>query len=176
MLAFVRSMSALAVLAALALLLGCGGGDDDEAKTVKGTDYEYELPQGWEDATDMGKNPSWRGRVWDSVAIGHPDEQFRTFIQVTREPTGLGLEGYEQRARGQAQQIWGGLDFGEARPAEIDGARALEFENTTGETSIVRYIATVREGVGYIVEFEAAKKNEPDVEELEGVLDSWRWK
>ena len=171
-----RRSAALALLAAIALLLGCGGGDEDAPKTVKGTDYEYELPEGWEDATDMGKNPSWRGRVWDSVAIGHPEEQFRTFIQVTREPTGLSLEQYEQRARGQAQQIWGGLEFGEASSTEINGAPAVMFENTTGETSIVRYVAAVREGVGYIVEFEAGKENEADVEELDAVLESWRWK
>jgi len=172
----VRSPTVLALLATVALLCGCGGDGDDAPATVKGTDYEFDLPEGWEDASEMGRNPSWRGRTWDSVAIGHGDEQYRTFIQVTREPTALSLEDYEQRARGQAQQIWGGLEFGESTPAELGDASALAFENTTGETSIVRYIATTREGVGYIVEFEAAKEREADVEELEAVMDSWRWK
>jgi hypothetical protein len=195
-----RPWLALALVAA-AVAAGCGDDEDEAAGPVEGDGYTYELPDGWEDQSELGDEASAQvdeslpapvGADVDSFAVDETEDGFATNVNVIR--TGSIAPGVtaariaRENARvlgapeGAAQVLPEGseiLSDVDVSELDLDGAPAASIEYSAAfedRTNRLRQIFAVRDGTAYTTTFTALEDQFADeLPEFEQVLQSWRW-
>ena len=181
-----------ALLAALALLAGCGDDDGDKGKVVKGDGYEVTVPEGWDDQSSKREQLEVGGFTPDLVLTGEREDGFTTNVNVVL------TEGVERsldaQTRAERELLERGGPVGddvELQPAENlteteditlgdRPARAYEFELDLpqGDRSAqLRQLIAIHEGTGYAITLTAnPDRFDEDRDDFEAILESWRWR
>ena len=183
-------------LVLVAFLAGACG-DEDDTKLVRGTGYEYELPEGWTDESDEDTSElGVAGFEPDTIAAADPDEGFATNVNVILESSlssdvtpRVYADASQQILRnpsvlrGEARRVVERLDpreFGARRRIELDGQEAYQLDYTGDQSGrVVRFrgVTTVREGTGYAVTYTALRTRFAEsLDDFKRVLDTWRWR
>ena len=177
------------------LLLALAGCGEDEAEEISGTGYSYEVPGGWEDVSDDAEFEA-AGFNSDSVVRGESSEGFASNINVVRETSlasdidideyteaGLRLLKEPELLTGEAREIFEGIDakdFSDTTKVELDGAdaRSTDYSSEQGGRSLrLRVVSAIDDDTAYNITFTALRSHfEDDVEALDEIVDSWRWR
>ena len=195
-----RRVAALAIVPTLTLA-GCGGSDggsDDDASdndsssssttdapddaadgdTVKGTDYSYSLPKGWEVPTQ--KIPGTEQT--DSFAADLTDaDGFADNVNVIRlDPAPVDdLDKLEPALTAELEK-GGSKDVTVRDRGEVDGDEAVHvssIQEQQGKQYLTEQYNAIHDGVSYVITFSFSDTvSEDDRDDLaESVLDSWTW-
>lgn len=190
-----RTACALSLVIAALVAGACG--DEDEREVVRGTGYEYELPEGWTEASD--EDTSQLGAAGfgpDTISADEPEEGFATNVNVILESslaTEVTPRVYADASqqilrdpsvlRGEARRVVERLDprdLGSRRRIELDGQEAYQLDYTGdqgGRVMHFRAVTTVRGRTGYAVTYTALRTRFAEsLDDFERVLDTWRWR
>ena len=179
------------LLAALALLAGCGDDEGDAGKAFEGKGYEVTVPEGWDDQSSKREQLSVGDFTPDLVLTGEREDGFTTNVNVVlTEGVTRSLDA-QTRAERQLLERGGPVgDDVELQPAENltpteeltlgdKQARAYEFELDLpqGDRSArLRQLIAIHEGTGYAITLTAnPDRFEQDRDDFEAILESWRW-
>jgi len=197
----VRGLGAVLCLPTLLLGVGlgaCGGDDDRTTDVVSGTGYEYDLPEGWTDATESGADVvsehGLRAEQVDSLAAEEaPASPFGGAGITVVIPRGPAVT-LGRLTRTAVREVNGAIaasDPGIAavqgyerptppRPTELGGERAMEFSFGAPDTGLehrVRRLIAVHEDTPYIIGFVAPKSSlRASNEQFEDIISSWTWR
>jgi hypothetical protein len=180
----------VAGLMCLVLLAGCGDDNGEGGEVVEGTGYELTVPDGWNDRTDRAEDFQFAGFEPDVIFTDDAESGFQVNVNVTREPDigSIGLDEYVEAAReivrqgsiGGEQIPGGGAELGPARPTELDGEEAREFDHTRevqGQQLKLRQRVAVRDGAAYTITYTALEEGfDEDLDAYEAAVESWRWR
>ena len=167
-----RSLTCAALCVAAA---GCNA--TQERSGARGSvGYTVTPPAGWKDITRSVEEKT--GVAFD-VAYGGPTVAGRQLnVNVARRDAGASpsLERLVREGRAEVDELADGkLDFTRWVRTEVDGAPALRYDFSTGDT-IVRQVGTLYEGGYFVVTFTAPKPAfKRGVGTLDGMLRTWRW-
>jgi hypothetical protein len=187
-------------LVLVALVAGaCGDedGDNDKPGVVRGTGYQYELPEGWADESDSDASELDLGGFRpDTIAADEPKAGFPPNVNVILEPslsTDVTPRVYANAShqilrnpsvlRGEARRAIERLDprdFGSERRLDLDGREAYQIDytgNQGGRVLRFRGVTTVKDKTGYAVSYTALRTHfDEGLDDFEQILDSWRWR
>ncbi|AWB93762.1 hypothetical protein [Aeromicrobium chenweiae] len=197
-----RRAAALTILATLTLT-GCGSSDSSDGDSskdskesskssetrgfdaepadggrIKGTDYTYSVPKGWE----VPKNKP-AGFDFDSLAVDSTDKDgFSDNINVLRQspaPSGVTTEELTKNL-GSELTKQGARDVKTQEPVTIDGESATHIsmsQELNGNKNLTEQYYVLRKGALYVVTFShSTSVTEADRDEVAGsVLTTWKW-
>jgi hypothetical protein len=182
-----RLAHAAVLAAALSLLGGCGG--DDAGEVAKGDGYEVTVPDGWEDKSDLREDVEVEGFTPDVLLVGDREDGVTTNVNILRTPSaGYSLD---KQVRLERQLLRAGRLPGsdaEPRPAQDlsaveritlggEPARAYDFRLGEDELLDLRQVVAVHDGRVYVTTLTTAPNGlEDELDSLEAILDSWRWR
>jgi hypothetical protein len=186
--------SSLVVLLVIALA-GCGG---EDAETVAGSGYEYEVPEGWKDSThdERLSDIGIAGYNFDTIVTGQVEEAFATNVNVIVEGSiapGVSAREYVDASvrtlrnpellQGEARRLISRLhprDLTASRRIELDGEEAYATDYTGNEGARVlrfRSVVAVRNGRAYAITYTALRHLfRAHADEVDQILDSWAWR
>jgi|SRR5215216_3572247 len=185
-------------LVVAALVAGaCEDDDHNEAEVVRGTGYEYDLPEGWTDESDSdAAQLDVGGFRPDTIAADEPKEGFPPNVNVILESslsTDVTPRVYANASHqilrnpsvlpGEARRAIERLaprDFGSERRLDLDGRDAYQIDytgNQGGRVLRFRGVTTVQERTGYVVSYTALRTHfQEGLDDFEHILDTWRWR
>jgi hypothetical protein len=167
---------------------------------VDGRGYAYDVPDGWDDATDEAEdNPELDlgGIRADTLVVGEREDGFTPNVNVIREPglpEGVGAREYAEAslialrdpaAAGFPPEVVETLE--QLRPrqitpvgdAELAGEEAATWSYRTdqeGRAMRIRQLASVKDGTGYSVTLTVTSDRfEDELGAFEEVLETWEW-
>jgi hypothetical protein len=146
---------------------GCGAASTDG--------FDVSAPSGWRDLTRLTEDRS--GQSLEAVWEGPKDGKVPVNIAIwrTRLSPGTSLQhlmevGREGLRRGSPQAT-----FGPLVATRLDGAPAMRFDLTSGDTT-ARQVGAIHGDQAYLVRFSAARATfARRVAALDALLRSWRW-
>lgn len=183
--------STAALLAAVALLAGCGDDGGETGKVVEGTGYELTVPDGWDDRSGQSEDFAVGDFTPDLILTGEREDGFTTNVNVIRTQ-GVTRSLDEQTEAERELLERGGPVSGDVnlQPAQnltpvedttLGGgpARAYEFELEVpqGDSSArLRQLIAIDDGTGYAITLTAdPDRFEQDRDDFEAILESWKW-
>lgn len=192
-----RAACALGLVVAMLAAAGCGD-EGDEAQVVRGDGYQYELPEGWTNRSDDegASGLDLGGFSPDTLVTDAPAEGFATNVNVVLESSltdDVGAEVYADAIRqsvadpaslgGEVAETIERLnprDIAPKRRLDLDGDAAYGFDYTGNRGRRVlrfRQVATVHDTTGYTITYTALRSRfRAGLDDLERLLDTWRWR